>query len=102
MKKFTIFRKIYDRALAAVGVDRVAHCVVCALMAVVGAMAAAKGEQDVPPLTLAVVGAGLAMGAGLMKEWADSNAEGDFFDWGDLAADFCGCLIGGAAVWGLM
>ena len=102
MKKFTIFRKIYDRALAAVGVDRVAHCVVCALMAVVGAMVAAKGEQDVPPLTLAAMGAAIAMVVGLMKVWADSNTEGDFFDWGDVAADFCGCLIGGAAVWGLM
>lgn len=64
MKKFTIFRKIYDRALAAVGVDRVTHCVVCALMAVVGAMAAAKTSPGLPPLTLAAVGAGLAMGQG--------------------------------------
>lgn len=102
MKKNTIFRKIYERALAAVGVDRVAHCVVCALIAVVGAMAAAKGEQDLPPLGLAAVSAAIAMVIGLMKECCDSNTEGDFFDWGDVAADFCGCLIGGAAVWGLM
>ena len=95
-------KNIVNEIVKKVGLDRVEHCMACALLTVVGAMVAGYGEDGVPPLTLAVVGGSLAMGAGLIKEWADSNTEGDFFDWGDLAADFAGCVLGGAAVWGLM
>lgn len=99
VKIFKEMRKMYDRAVRAVGLDRVAHCLTCALLTVAGAGVAAHGAAGVTVVAPAVTGVGLAMGVGLMKEWSDSDTEGDFFDFGDVAADAFGCLLGVALWW---
>lgn len=74
-----VITKIVDK----VGTDKVMHAETCALIAVVAKRC--TGSM--------VIGAAVALGAGLVKELYDV-ATGEVFDWKDVAADAVGAVVG--------
>lgn len=62
--------------------DKILHCGVCAIASLVVGL--------IDPLA----GAAFAIGLGLGKEYGDSKARGNKWDWLDIAADAVGTMIG--------
>ena len=71
------------------GEDKIIHAVVCSLATlVIGACFLPLGWHCI------LIGAFFALGLGLGKEYGDSKASGNKWDWLDILADVVGMVIG--------
>lgn len=77
--------------------DKWMHAGVCAAIAGVMCVLMWLTGADVASSVVAGVGAAMAAGAG--KEYGDSCAKGNRWDWLDMAADAVGAAAGAAVVW---
>jgi len=69
--------------LGVIGIDKVFHLAVCIILSTV--CTAAMPTID---------GVGITMSVGVGKEIYDMNQPGNYFSWGDIAADSLGTFIG--------
>lgn len=76
--------------------DKKQHFCACGL---IGAMTSLFGiAMSISPLPCLVFGFLCAMSCGIGKEYGDSKAAGNFWDWYDVLADGVGALTGSGIV----
>ena len=98
MEKFNIFmQNLQKKGEKTLGIDRVAHCLVCVLVTVVTALLLGKTEPETPSWLLGMEGAVTGLCLGYAKEKMDVR-----FDGGDFAADCAGCVLGWLLCWGIV
>ena len=73
-----------------IGKDKILHAVVCMIAVVACGLATCWISKDVSFAS----GIGLAIGLGFGKEYGDSKASGNKWDWRDIVADLIGTGIG--------
>ena len=72
--------------------DKILHFAVCAIAAFV--CASIVGAMSKNEFAGATAGFAMAMGLGIGKEYGDSKAKGNKWDWLDILADFLGAVTG--------
>jgi len=75
-----------------IGKDKILHALVCMAAVFACGIATFWISKDASFAS----GIGLAIGLGFGKEYGDSKASGNKWDWLDIAADLIGTIIGAA------